>query len=492
MTNGTATGLVRMKNPSLVLILLFAIINLLFLVRFADTDGYEGDDLNSIVPMAHLDAAKQGLLLIYRYAWQPLSYETGAALWRLFGTPSAVFLSAPVAGAMTLGLLFWWLWREGRSAAPVATAIFALLAAPELWYSALYFNSTILGMPLLVAALLLIRSGGGIAQGLIAGLLTGAAILMRIDFILICPLLAMAAWPRDKGIQQPIAVAVGVVAALLTGLAAGLLDLTQVMEVQAASTAEIRERANQYGWDFAAKILVLTISLSPIGWLFLLAGTPLMLLNALRLRDWRPILWLIAALPALYPILNILSPKYMLPLIPFLLLLFVRSQELVMDWLPTRVRGLAQAALFLAALLPLVVSISLDRQSPFILPGLTPIKPIGTHDGPRGYGGYLWQMMATDAVEPSPGQSGAARRIETQLMTTEPINMLIIGKENMFDPGGVGWRHLQLMLEQRGLHGTLIAPRTLRFDLPSGGRLILADAMPAKVENDYLIIDQRK
>ncbi|MBT2187928.1 hypothetical protein [Sphingobium nicotianae] len=95
MTNGIGTGTQRRINPALVL--LFWLANLAFLLRFADRDGYEGDDLNSILPMAHLDAAKQGLLLIYRYGWQPLSYETAAALWRTFGTPDAVFLSAPCA-----------------------------------------------------------------------------------------------------------------------------------------------------------------------------------------------------------------------------------------------------------------------------------------------------------------------------------------------------------------------------------------------------------
>lgn len=469
------------------ILIAFWLANLAFLLRFADRDGYEGDDLNSILPMAHLTAAKQGLLLIYRYAWQPLSYELGALIWRIFGKPEAVFLMAPVAGAATLGLLLWWLWREGRSPVPLGTALIALLAIPELWYSSLYYNSTILGMPLLATALLLIRGQGGIAHMLGAGVLTGLAILMRIDFILICPLLAVAAWSQSGRPSRPIVVAVGVVTTLAITAAIGLLDLQEVVRIQTMSAAEIRDKAALPGWDLRTKIFVLTIALSPVGWIMLAVGLPATFVNAARRRDGRLLIWGIAALPAAYPLFSLLSPKYVLPVAPFLLLLFVRVQEQATTWLIDRWRILLRGGLLIAAVTPIFLSISLSGKAPFLLPGLEPSRPIGTHDGPRGYGGYLWQLMATDSSSKQSDAQYAAADLARNLLEGPHRNILLVGGENYFDRGGIAWRHLQLILARRGIHGVLVAPHVLLFDLGTGRRLILARKPLAMEGNDYVV-----
>ncbi|OJY71720.1 MAG: hypothetical protein BGP16_14120 [Sphingobium sp. 66-54] len=491
MASETYGKMIRHLQRPGALIILFLLANFAFLLRFADRDGYEGDDLNSILPMAHLDAAKQGSLLIYRYAWQPLSYEAGAIIWRLFGTPNAVFLMAPAAGALALGLMLWWLYREGRSPTPFLMALIALVGIPELWYSALYYNSTVLGMPLLASALLLARGGGGIVHAAVAGLLTGFAILMRIDFILICPLLAMAAWPRGAGLTRPIAVAAGVVAVLIGAAAMGLLDFEEIVRIQALGAAEISAKSTMAGWDLRTKIFVLTVTLSPVGWLLLLIGLPCLLTTAARKRSWRALGWCATALPALYPLFSMLSPKYILPLAPFLLLLFVRTQEVVTEWLAGRWQPWLRGGLIAAATTPIILSVSPMGHAPFLMLGLTPLRPIGTHDGPRGYGGYLWQMIATDAQIERTAEQRAAAQLEQNLLTGTPRRMQILGGENYFDRGGIGWRHLQLALEKRDIHGTLIAPHTLLFDLGPGRRIVLAHA-PLAMTEGYETIDLRE
>lgn len=477
----------RSAKSLLPVLLLFWLANLVFLLRFADRDGYEGDDLNSILPMAHLDAAKHGLLLIYRYAWQPLSYELGSLTWALTGTPTAVFLLAPIAGASALALLFWWLWREGTSRAAPWIALIALLGIPELWFSALYYNSTILGMPLLAGALLLVRRGTGLVAPAIAGVLTGLAILLRMDFVLVCPLLAVAAWPRGNGISRPIMLATIVVATLLVGFLAGWLDPAEILKIQAASAAEIREKAHVIGWDLRMKASVASISLSPAGWLMLLGGGALALLDALKRRDWRALLWLGAALPATYPLFSILSPKYALPLAPFLLLLFVHGLTLAESCLAGRLRNPAVAVLVVAAAVPVFVSASLYGHAPFVGLSALPERPVNTHDGPRGYGGYLWQMMATDAVSEQPPEQRTGTDL-AQALGRE--NILFLGGENYFDKGSVGWRHLQLILEKRGVHGVLMAPHVLRFDFPDKHQLVLAGAL-VPVSGAFRTVDMR-
>lgn len=477
------------KAPWL-LFLLLAIANLSFLVLFADRDGYEGDDLNMVVPTAHLAAAKQGALLIYRYAWQPLSFELSSSLWTLFGTPTAVFLSMPVAGGLAIALFGWWLWREGQArTGAFAHAIIALLCIPELWYSSLFYNTTMRSMPLIALALILVRMRGSLLLPLAAGVATGLAILMRLDFLLVCPLLALAAWPKGGSIWRPFVLAVSVAATVLAGCAAGFIDIPEILRINAFNSWEINEHLGQPGWDFRLKAMVVTVLLSPVGWLLLLVGGPLLLIDALRTRDWRVPLWILALLlPAFPP--TPLSPKYYLTLAPFALLFFLRAQERIEDCLSMDLRLWAKHGLWAAAIVPAFLSVSLDGQAPFVLPGLAPVKPVPTHDGPRGWGGYVWQMMETDAPAAKPENQKIGDALAQELLTGPGENLVYLGGENYFDPGAPGWRHLQLALEQRGLHGKLVAPHVLRFDLPNRHWLILANTLPAQLPGkDYKLID---
>lgn len=465
---------------------LFLLANLLFLAAFADRDGYEGDDLNSIVPMAHLAAARQGALLIYRYAWQPLAYETGAALWRLFGTPAAVFLSAPVAGAATLAVLLALAWREAEGR--LAVALVALLGVPELWYSSLYYNSTVAGLPFEAAALLLLRLRGGAWSAALAGAAMAVAILMRVDFVLAGPLLAMLAWPRGAGLARPAWLAAGVAAGLAAGWAAGLVDLPELARIQAASGAEIRAKADMPGWDLRTKLLVLSVTLSPVGWALLLGGALPVVAAGLRRDLWRQLLWLVAALPACLLLPSLLSPKYMLPIIAPLPMLFVHAQDrlaaLARDGRPVR------AALLLLAVVPVFVSVSPSRHPPFARPGLRPVRPVGSHDGPRGFGGYLWQMTATDEPAAQTPDQHAAAALAAAFARPDGPDLVILGGENVFDPGGVGWRHLQLRLERAGLHGQLVGPHLLRFG-QGRRRLLLARSLPPALRPGTRVIDLR-
>lgn len=464
-------------------------ISLAFLLRFADNDGYEGDDLNSIPPMAHLDAAKAGFLLIYRYAWQPLSYEVGALVWRVFDTPDAVFLLAPVSGGITIGLLGFIAWREARDSAPLVCGLTALFAVPELFYSSLYFNSTVLGMPFCAGALLLVRGRTGMAGAVIAGLLTALAVMMRLDFILVCPLLAMAAWEKGGTLKRPLLFTATVVALLGGALMAGVLDLSEIIRIQTMSAAEIAEKANLPGWDRRVKLLVMLVSLAPAGWLLLMVGAVLAVIIALRHRDIRTLLWALAVLPMAYPLLNILSPKYMLPLALFLVPFFAWTASNLVRLSGRHSVGMA-GALLAGAVLPFFFAIAPQRSAPFLHIDTRPSWPIGTHDGPRALGGYLWQMMATNAEESRTEDQRAADNIVTDWLHGSPGDTLFLGGENYFDAGGVGWRHVQLTLEKRGIKGTLDGPHRLRFTIKEK-QFVLATDMPGHVPIGTRIIDRR-
>lgn len=443
---------------------LFSIINLVFLMHFADRDGYEGDDINSIVPMFHLEAAKSGGLLIYRYAWQPLTYEFGAAIYRWTSNPDYIFLLAPIAGAIGLGLLFALGWNERPTWIGCAVALIALLGMPEFWYSSLYFNSTILGFPLAVGSALLLRWGRQSSSAVAAGILTGTSILFRLDFVLILPMLATIVWWSQRRAFPVLAFAAATVAIVGLGAVTGIFQLGHVLEVQAASSAEIVQRAAMPGWDLRTKLWVLSIVLSPIGWLLLVSGMGPLLLRTWRGAGWSAWLWILAVLPLLYPLANALSPKYALPLgvvIPPLLMLCFKALE---SSLPLSTRKLLIGGL-VGGVVPIFLSLSPWGHAPYVSLGLRPMREIPTHDGWRSYGGYLWQLMDVQLVETDRAQHRLERHLLDQVLQPSGFDIIVVGDENYFSRGGAAWRRLQLALEKRGVRGIYVAPHTLMFSI---------------------------
>lgn len=448
----------------------FFIVNLVFLIVFCDRDGYEGDDLNSVVPMFHLAAAKHGALELYRYAWQPLSYEMGAAVFRLTHWPDAVFLLAPLSAAVSLWLILLMLWRDRRATTLVASLV-VLLAIPELWYSGLYFNSTVLGLPFALAALWLLRSRIFAADAMLAGVLAGIAILMRLDFVLVCPALAVAAWSADRSLGRPLLLALGVVTVLTAAILIGWLEPAQILLTYQESAGEIAAKSADPGWDLRTKLLVASVAVSPLGWGVLLLGAPSVALRAFR-RDRRLFLaWAASAAALAIPLRGLLSVKYAIPLLmfaPFFLASALSAIELRM---PEHLKASLLPAAVTATSLLAIFSFNLTGSSPYVHIGLQATREIVTHDGSRSYGGYLWQMAMVDRFVPRLPSQLAADCIIGELKSGGQ-DIAVVGRESAMLPGGIGWRHVQLALERAGHRGELVAPRQIRFDV-EGRRLTL-------------------
>ena len=445
------------------ILMVFLLANLLFLFWFGALDAYEGDDINSVVPMIHLAEAKQGFLLIYRYAWQPLSYEIGAGLLRLTGSTDAVFRMAAVAGAISLTLLLWQGWAERPTRRGWIAALALLLTIPEYWYSGLYYNSSILALPFLAGAILVVRGGGGAMALFAAGLLAGTAALMRLDFILACPLLAALAWTRTGRIAPVLVLAGGVLTALAIAFAAGIVDPVAILDVYRTSSAEIARKAADPGWDMRAKLFTWSVMFTPIGWLILLCGGGLALWRSGRSTRIRAGLYLLAAVPLMFPLKDMLSVKYALPLLAFAPMILMHCLAAIEEAVPKNWGQKLPAATLAGGILLMVLSVSLIGRPPFIVPGLMPARTVGTHDGARSYGGYFW-MMAAMAGDSGQGPDRlAAVKIAEQFLGGDASDILILGGENYFDRGGMGWRHLQLVLEKAGVRGAVAGPHRIVF-----------------------------
>lgn len=453
---------------------------LLFLTAFSDRDGYEGDDLNSILPMIHLDEAKHGDLLIYKYHWQPLAYELGAAVYRLTNKPDTIFLLAPIAGAIAMALLFLLTCRKLSSVAELINASVALLAVPELWFSGLYFNSTILALPFAVTSLLVLRwTPPGSAVW--SGVLLGIAALLRLDFILAAPIFLLMAWETTGKAKAALWFCFSLAALMLLAYVAGILDPREIAEIYRSSAKEIAEKSQAPGWDLRAKLGTISIMFSPLGWIILVVGGPLVLIESFR-RDPKLFLARVAALmPLLLPIPNLLSAKYAIPLLMFAPGFLTMSLSRIETRLQPRLGNVPVAMGSLVSIGLIFVSVSLLGKPPYLVFGTLASRQIGTHDGPRSYGGYFWQIREIRFGDERTDNQSCASRILKDFLDNRPKRLLVVGDEGFFDPGGAGWRDLQLELEDMGVHGKLTAPHRIAF-ARDGAELVLTRDLPTDID----------
>ncbi len=444
---------------------LFTLVAGAFLLWAADRDGYEGDDLNSVVPMFHLDAALRDELLIYRYAWQPLSYQLGALIIKLTASPELVFLLAPLAATTSLALLISITQRTTRRRFPFIVYPSFLVLIPELWASGLYFNSTILGLPFLIGSWhLLLRPDASSKRTIAAGVLVALAMLFRLDFVLATPLLAYFSWQNTRSLRFPLLLALSVVSVLGLAVAVGVVDLQAILDVHRASSAEMQARAAQPGWDLRAKLQVATTALHPFAILLLSLGLLPVVLSHWKKSRKDVFLIACATLPLLYPATGLLSVKYLLPLFAFLPPLladcFAQLQERYLK------RTAPRAPLFIiaAALSALAVSVEPDKAAPYFRVTATRARVIPTHDGPRTWGAYLSQFLRVDRLSaPTPEQTASRELIELLDDLPAGSDLIVYGGENFFDLGGIAWRHTQLAAQKRRFFGELIAPHVIRL-----------------------------
>ena len=448
--------------------------SLAVLVFFADRNGYEGDDLNAILPMLTLPQALQMPENIYKFDWQPLAYWTGYAAYSLTGTIVAIFALSQIAVAGAIAML----WVIVTRCVGVTGWLFVpiLLMFPEILYTGLYYNSSALGFPFAVLAMLLAFAGPGWGWAALSGLALGIAVTMRIDYALTVPAIALfqlflTGSPRDLVITA----AAGLVWLGLS-FGVGLLDLGRMLEVYASSRAESVDRAGQGGWDIQTKLLIATTIFSPVGWAVLLIGSGYVALTATR-RLWGMAgLMLLALLPFLYTLQNLLSVKYLMPvfaLLPVLAALLWRDMTNRLGARLSRISAGFWGALSLGLLF---AAPDIDRAPPYLYLTVRDARVINTHDGPRSWGSYL---LALYKVERMPPAKGAATRetMADAFVTLARIpgdrTVWMIGDPGFFSPGGLGWNLIYVRLERLDHRGRPQADGTVHFDLPMG-RLVLA------------------
>jgi hypothetical protein len=428
------------------------------LAGLADRDGYEGDDLDMVVPMLQWDAVQQGLLDGYRVAWQPLAYRLGAWLCAAAGTPRAVFLLAPLAASIALVLAAACLRRLGTPRWPWHRCLALLVLLPEVWWSGLYWNATILGMPFVLLALYLALGRPRAGLGCIAGALVAVAALCRVDWALAAPIVGAFVFARH-GARAAVGCAAAALVVLAAAALAGVLDPAQIAAIHASSTAEMRDRSGEPGWDVRAKWMVLSVAMHPLGFVLTAVGLWVLVRENWRRRRRTIVLFAAAAAPLLLPARDLLSAKYLLPLMA------------VLPFAMRRIRGSA-LVVPVAAVVAACIAIEPAPAPPFVRVSALAARQVPTHDGPRSYGAYLlqaWRIAGAGADDPH----RVASRDLVAFLRTPGRPVLLLGEPGFFAPGAIGWRHAQLALAKAGVRGAVVAPHTIRYELPER-RFVLA------------------
>jgi hypothetical protein len=430
---------------------IFSIVALsLFLIAFSDKDGYEGDDLNSVVPSFHLEEMREGLIEGYRYDWQPLSYQLSSLIFEITGQPDYIFLIAPISIALSITILF--LLFQKLYNINFLTFFCLILMIPELLYTGLYYNShapAILFYVLSIYFVLTMQANSPFnILSILIGLFLSTAILFRLDFVLVVPIVITLLYFKSAGYYQPVLVLITMASIGAGSLVFGLIDFFSVLEIYQTSSQEIADKASSGGWDRRTKLLASTTIFSPLGWLFFSVGI-LFFLNSTywNLHRQKVLIIFVAALPLLYPIKDLLSVKYAVPFLIITLIAAAHFFSSSPQFSSLNKRPLFLYLFYLGSLFFSFVYVNIDNETPYVQFTVSkPIRNIGTHDGQRSWGGYFNQFINLASSNHDDDKYIKAKLLTNEILTSDNTIWLIIGDQNYFQTTSLGWRYVQLFL----------------------------------------------
>jgi hypothetical protein len=247
--------------------------------------------------------------------------------------------------------------------------------------------------------------------------------------------------------------------------AIGLLDIGHILDIYGQSRTEIVARANEPGWDLRTKLLVATTIFSPIGWCSL-AGLAAYLFARGRNSPWLPIgLILLSLVPFFYTMLNLLTPKYV---IPVLVLYSLAVGIACVDWLG-RLRPSQKSAFVISwvslTILSMAIAIEPDNNAPYLRATVFDARQISTHDGERSWGAYVSQFASVERKAQLSANQESARSVLEWARSDARDDLWIAGETNFFSDGGMGWRHLYILAAKKGYQTEQIDRATVRFNI---------------------------
>ncbi|WP_157268376.1 hypothetical protein [Azohydromonas aeria] len=471
---------------------------------FGDRQGFEGDGLALLFGMSQFEAL--GRLGVYRYHWQPLSYELLSALYPLLHRPFDLTYVAQGFGGAGLALLYLLLRRMLRVLPfPRSVALALTLAVAEIWVTTLYFNTSALGLPFIAGALLLVHAAcDGVrprpALAVAGGASFALGCLFRLDFaaLALTALALLLVWaPPRARLRLALAFVAGGLATALAFLAwqpGFLRDAAAILQ---------RYGAGEFTVSMAYRLKIVLFSMGPallvfplLGWAAHRHGGPA---RAGRLGAW--LLLGAAVLPTLAPLHNLYSGKYLLPF--FLWLTVAVAQALAWKFQPGlpagtagpgTVSGSGAPQFFRAGVaLPLGILATLAlvgipapealKQRPLAAWTENPLI-VGTHDGARSAGGYVGFLRQMDNFELPQNSVLFTRQLSEAVKSCGADVTVLMSPIPKYGHNDWSWGWLPLYLMQSGWRlREYSAGHDARLEQPGSGRQVLilgsGDPQPA-------------
>lgn len=416
-------------------LLLLGLALIIFAVWAGDRVGWEGDDLSVMFGIAHLEAL--GRENVYRYAWQPWTYEILHAL-RLTGFRFLdVTYIANVAGMLGVTLFISLLRTSiGKCVPhPLLLSVLLALAVPELWLTTLYFNSTALALPFFIVALTFAQHAHAnpnvLSAAIASGWFFGVSCLLRMDFALAGPFLLVM-------------ISTGSLRRHLAWLVAAMSMPFLLIITQAEWLSQLFKIGNNYEtgqlpWGAFNSVKVVLLTIGPA--LFVI---PILLLRSVR---WREVLQEIplqrvaqlgCLLPMMLPLKNLYSGKYLVPFVCCAIWLMAQHIGRLgrSKMLPYRWRG----RLIIATMV-----LSLSFLTTLIPPHLAWFV---THDGLRSFGGYRHLISKIRSTSDRQSFINAPVELAHLIENCPSISTVILPKlpdKFLNDAWNFGWTPLHLL-----------------------------------------------
>ncbi|MGP0129506.1 MAG: hypothetical protein ACTMUB_09685 [cyanobacterium endosymbiont of Rhopalodia musculus] len=377
-------------------IVIFYIIILLFFLFFGDRVGWEGDDIDQLDGI--INFSYKGKNLVYRYYWQPLTYQLNLWLNSWLKHPRLLFFIPQIIGAANISILLMAVYIFSGRRLNLILCFCFLIIFPEILFCSLYYNSTVFAMfPMSITILLLFWTESPIKAKKIwnyfryfaIGITSTIAVFFRLDFLLSLPLLWYLMLFDDsleQKIEQRLKFYFIYILTSFSLLAifsfTDILNLTKIIYI----TTSHHEGVNT--WTIQQSLTNLFSVTNLVIWIILIISLICLTLTKIKNKDWKLVLLILCVLPLFYSLPSLTSPKYLMPGIIFLPFFCASTTLKIKSKLDkNQFQSLVFSFITLSLFLQ-IVAIQLVPRIPFIEITANP-NFIYTHDGIRVPGGYL-------------------------------------------------------------------------------------------------------
>jgi len=427
---------------------------ILFGLWFGDRVGWEGDDLASMFGISYLDLV--GRENVYRYSWQPLSYEISYWVSKTGIRFLDLTYLSNVFGMLGVGLLIGLAYSgmKQKTSLGLLAASALVIAFPELWVTALYFNSTALALPFFVLSLYClqrIRSQDDSWNAFASGLLFGLCCLVRMDFaaagiFMLAMIYLMQPSPGIRPFLYWFSGSMLVPVAVLVGNHEILIQLISIL------TTFKRESGS---WAMTDSISILVLAVGPAMFVVPLLLARKSILTRLSKFRLRVTILVVSLLPMFIPLIGLFSGKYLVPLFCCLIWLIAREigKNAIDNKLPSNWKLRVYLAVIIVAAGFVVTPFPNDPGSRKGLIKLYagPPKSKFTHDGIRTFGGYfhLVSQFRSD-VDRQTYMRIFQRYAEFVDRCPESVTLIYPRGEDSYLNNSWTWGFVPLHLSQRG------------------------------------------